>query len=167
MSVGATTDNDLHELTFPRGLHLMYYVLWAGKDGYHYKRDAFQAVLERLADNCVPNDYSVLESSRAAAGADGGTVVLVLVCVLAVLSAGYLLVGSKLDWPVASRITGALASVFSRVKEAATDLRSPRANTAPFTPSVGMGLAGQDSATPYQAPLPSLSPINSPLGSPA
>ena len=115
----------------------------------------------------VPNDYSVLESSQAATGADGGTVVLVLVLVLLVLSAAYLLVGSKLDWPVASRIAGALTSVFSRLKEAATDLRSPRANTAPFTPSVGMGLAGQDSATPYQAPLPSLSPINSPLGSPA
>ena len=55
MSVGATTDNDLHELTFPRGLHLMYYVLWAGNDGYHYKRDAFQAVLDRLADNCAPS----------------------------------------------------------------------------------------------------------------
>ena len=33
----------------------MYYVLWAGNDGYHYKRDAFQAVLDRLADNCAPS----------------------------------------------------------------------------------------------------------------
>ena len=167
VSVGATTDNDLHELTFPRGLHLMYYVLWAGNDGYHYKRDAFQAVLERLAESCVPNDYSVLESSQAATGADGGTVVLVLVLVLLVLFAAYLLVGSKLEWPVASRIARAIASFSSRVKEVATNVRSPRANTAPFTPAAGTGLAGQDSATAYQAPLPSLSPISSPPGPPA
>ena len=42
VTLSETTDDDLHEVIFPQGLSLVYYVLWAGKEGYHYKREAFQ-----------------------------------------------------------------------------------------------------------------------------
>lgn len=42
VTLSETTDDDLHEVIFPQGLNLVYYVLWAGKEGYHYKREAFQ-----------------------------------------------------------------------------------------------------------------------------
>ena len=161
VTVSETTDDDLHELLFPRGLHLMYYVLWAGNEGYHYKRGSFQTVLDRLAETCVPNDYTVIpDRAGGGGGSSGGTVVLVLVCLLAGFGAAYLFVGERRGWPVASKVSGVFASVFSRIKEMATS--STRANTAPSPLTAQHGLAGQDSAAPYQAPLPSPSPIGSP-----
>jgi sodium/potassium/calcium exchanger 6 len=52
VTVGSTTDSDLHELRFQSGITQMYYILFLGKDGYEYPTAAFQEVLDTVANSC-------------------------------------------------------------------------------------------------------------------
>ena len=53
-SIGTSTDNDLHDLTFSSGVTVskVVYVLWAGNSGYHFSDAYFQSVAEALSSTC-------------------------------------------------------------------------------------------------------------------
>ena len=51
-SIGSSTDNDLHDLTFSSGVSKVVYVLWAGNSGYHFSDAYFQSVAEALSSAC-------------------------------------------------------------------------------------------------------------------
>jgi len=52
-SVGATTDDDLHDLAFSSGVSKVVYVLWAGNSGYEFSDSFFQSVAEALSSACL------------------------------------------------------------------------------------------------------------------
>ena len=51
-SIGSSTDNDLHDLTFSSGVSKVVYVLWAGDSGYEFSGAYFQSVAEALSSAC-------------------------------------------------------------------------------------------------------------------
>ena len=52
-TVGTSTNDDLHEVRFTRGVHELYYLLFAGSRGHEFAEADFQAVLE-AATKCLP-----------------------------------------------------------------------------------------------------------------
>ena len=52
VTVGSSTDSDLHELHFGSGVTQMYYILFLGKEGYEYPRAAFEELLKTVANSC-------------------------------------------------------------------------------------------------------------------
>ena len=52
VTIGSSTDSDLHELHFKNGVTQFYYILFMGKEGYSYSEAAFQEVLNALANSC-------------------------------------------------------------------------------------------------------------------
>ena len=52
VAIGSTTDSDLHELKFAAGTDLVYYVMFAGTEGYNYPRANFEDVVQRFASSC-------------------------------------------------------------------------------------------------------------------
>ena len=58
-SIGSSTDNDLHDLTFSSGVSKVVYVLWAGSSGYHFSDAYFQSVAEALSSACSQQSPSL------------------------------------------------------------------------------------------------------------
>ena len=144
-TIGTTTDSDLHEVTFPHGVKLLYYVLWAGKEGYRYQKDAVQTVLDKMAESCVANDYSVADwGGGGGGGGDGGTIALVVIVLLLLVA----LLG--LSW---------YKGWFAGVADKLGDLTSSRARTgmgsgtmAPTAPLGSLAASDAQLTTSYQAP---------------
>ena len=56
-SIGATTNDDLHDLAFSSGVSKVVYVLWAGANGYSFSTSFFQSVAEALSSTCLPQTH--------------------------------------------------------------------------------------------------------------
>lgn len=52
VTMGVTTDSDLHEVHFARGVDLVIYMLWSGKSGAQYSEATFQSVLSGVSAAC-------------------------------------------------------------------------------------------------------------------
>ena len=93
VKVGSTTDSDLHELHFKHGVSQLYFILWAGKEGYEYPTESFQQVLERLGTSCflAGDEYapSFAPTGSGGGGGGGGTLVVLLLLGLICCGAAY------------------------------------------------------------------------------
>jgi hypothetical protein len=156
VKIGTTTDSDLHELKFARGVSKVYYLMWAGKEGYEYPRDNFEYLIGQLATSCYESDLASNQNSNNSnnSGANPGVVVLYVFLVLLGLAAvgglAYAVQTGKLTLPE-------LPSGFSGLGRSRT---SPTSSTislgSPPLSTPRAGLAANDSAqfeTGYVAPF--------------
>ena len=171
--VGATTDSDMHEVAFPRGVTLVYFLMWGGLHGYQYEKEAFQTVLDAVAGACLPESGFVPPAAGGGGGGGGGTagdgnagsafgtvvLVLFLLCLVGVLGFGW-----YKGWRY-PRLMAALESAkgFDPRRWQAMGRRSQTTPTPNFDSVAGgplsstnvnrgeMPLAMSDSATPYVA----------------
>ena len=168
-TIGTTTDNDLHQVRFFRGpVHTLYYVLWAGKNGYEYQPEDFHTLLDALGASCLPEatyfpNPDGVGAPRAGSGGGGGfnfgtflLIVFILVVLVGTAIAGYM-------W-----YKGTLPKLFSRPgggRSQTTPMPTFDAAMGPIstsTTSAGrVPLASADSAvaTPY---LPPPAPVSDP-----
>ena len=158
--IGSTTDNDLHQVRFTGGVHTLYYVLWAGKNGYKYEEDDFQGVLNTLAAACLPP--STYFPPDAPAGGGGGftfgtfiEIVFILGAIALVGAIGFMCY--KGTFPKIDLDSFALPSLSGVGRPGGRSQTNPMPT---FDPGMGpisttngrSPLAANDSATPYTPP---------------
>jgi len=144
VKIGSTTDSDLHELKFGHGVSLVYYVMWAGKEGYEYPKDDIQDILDRMSASCYSAEYTPHLSLGG--GMNFGSVLGILVLVFAAI-------GLLVCVALVVKTPGMLANLSGKLKPG----RSRTGPGSSSTVNVGnpplqtprMGLAGADSAQEY------------------
>jgi len=144
--VGSTTDSDLHELTFSSGTNLIYYVMFAGKEGYEYPLSDFQDILNRLTRSCYDAEYTPFHPAvPEGGGGNAGTVVLIIFLVLVLIAAigglGFCYKQGKLDDLMSSMPSMPTRSRTSPTGSSTINLGAPPLQTA------RAGLAANDSAS--------------------
>jgi len=65
VKIGATTDSDLHEIKWAKGTTHLYYVLFAGKEGYEYTQETFQGVLDQACQHAASRHLAAPSTSNA------------------------------------------------------------------------------------------------------
>ena len=146
VKIGSTTDSDLHELKFKEGVELVYYVMWAGNEGYEYPRSDFQETLESLVESCFVADYT-----PAGHGMGAGTIVLIIILVLGGIAClgGCFVYRKKLDL---DSVKGMMGKVGGRSRT------SPGSTVSLGNPPLTSPMRAQDSAaenfnTAYTPPI--------------
>ena len=144
VKIGSTTDSDLHELKFKEGVELVYYVMWAGNEGYEYPRSDFQETLDSLVESCFVADYT-----PAGHGMGAGTIVLIIILVLAASCLGGCFVyRKKLDL---DSVKGKMGKVGGRSRT------SPGSTVSPATrrslANAGARLGGGELQHEYTPPI--------------
>ena len=169
VTIGHSTDSDNHQVEFldgggkPVGVSTLYYIMFAGKNGFEYKEENFVNAMNMIADEClegVNTDYMDKKGS-----CNAGCVFGIIILVLFILGCcGFGVYAYKKGWSL-SDVVPKLPSNFSLP----SFKRQGRSQTNPITPSFdstgplsttqgrGMPLASADSATPYMAPTAPIS----------
>ena len=134
VSIGSTTDSDLHELKFAAGTNLVYYVMFAGSEGYNYPRANFENIIERFASSCYGAYY------EPSTGTGAGTIFLYLLLFVCGIGA----IGAL----VFCAYTGKLSEKLSEV-----NLPGMRSRTSPSVPRHQLGTSTINlGAAPLQTP---------------
>ena len=140
-------------MRFRGGVATVYYILWAGKNGYRYETDAFQSVLDTLATSCLPP--STFFPPEASGGGGGfGTFMWVVVALLLIGLIGVLAFGCHKGWTY-PKLTALVrgASIGGRSQTTPTpSFDNPIGPITSPTSTRGGPLAAADSATPYMPP---------------
>jgi len=160
VTIGSTTDSDLHEVVFPHGTTLVYYIMWAGEEGQNYPRADIEMLLHDLAASCTGNlddetGSAAGQSTGHSGGGNGGATVAIVIVVLLVLAlvggAGYAVSTGKLSLssitsvlPGRSRTSPSSTSTVGSL--GAPPLQTPRAGL------VGADSAADNFATAYTPP---------------
>ena len=158
VTIGHSTDSDNHQVEFldgggkPVGVSTLYYVLFAGKNGFEYKEHEFVTVMNNIADEClagVNTDYGNDQGGLNAGGVFG--IIVLVITILGCCCFG--VYAYKKGWQCK---VPSLPSFKGRGSTGRAQTTPSFDSTGPLstTQARGTALAANDSATPYQAPTP-------------
>ncbi|KOO29422.1 hypothetical protein Ctob_007133 [Chrysochromulina tobinii] len=160
VTVGSSTDSDLHELQFKNGITQFYYILFLGKEGYSYSEKAFEETLNALASSCnLDEARSLPGGADEPPGMSGWVIAAIVISVWLLLCflAGcfWAKKNGKLD-AIMDKLPAIPLPSMSRAKTTPARRSAPSTSMAPLsTAKISLTTAdsaAEEFATSYQPP---------------
>jgi len=160
VTIGSSTDSDLHELHFKNGVTQFYYILFLGKEGYSYSEKAFEETLNALASSCnLDEARSLPGGADEPPGMSGWVIAAIVISVWLLLCflAGcfWAKKNGKLD-AIMDKLPAIPLPSMSRAKTTPARLSAPSTSMAPLsTAKISLTTAdsaAEEFATSYQPP---------------
>eukprot|EP00966_Prymnesium_polylepis_P093328 2160208-Prymnesium_polylepis.1 len=166
-AVASNTDDGLHELRLHQGVQTLYYVMWAGKEGYKYQKDALEAVVDAVAVSCL--------SAEAPPAGGGGAFGIVLFILFAVGLIALAIYDQRRGWPLATSSAERLSDLSKGVKQRVSSSSAGRTSTGTSyvqhrsdacSYTAPLHVSPQATTVPATLEPPLSSPLSGPLSGP-